>query len=230
MYGGPVAQSAIDRGHRLNQTDYVNIGRWVDVELKKRNVWVVLMPAGQYDCPFMRGIDSNPNWEMVFLDDTQRLYVDITTPKGKEVVNGILHGKIVYPGEFFKQLILAEKMLIYGKGENEKRLGLNSAIKAFEIKPSIVAMDLIIDAARTPSLSDEVKAFCEKCVEDFINNKNVYLAKDGYRGRIVSAILGCYYLKEWSAMSGDGERSRYYDNQGKEWRQEKEEIEMTKRW
>ncbi len=229
MYGGPIAESALEQGHQLNQRDYMNMGKWVDGELKKHDVWVVMMPAGQYDTPFMRGLDSSPNWEMAYLDEAQRLYVDISTQKGKDIINGIIPGKTVYPGEFFKQLILAEKMLVYGRGDNEKKLGLDNAMKAFEKRPSIVAMDLIINAGRAQSLSEEVKAFCEKCVDDFIKNREVYLTEDGYRGRIVSAILGCYYLRELSKR-GDNERFRYYDDKAEEWRQEKERIEMTKRW
>ncbi|GAI95254.1 unnamed protein product, partial [marine sediment metagenome] len=48
MFGGPLVQIARLRGHKLEDADYVEIGKWITERLKKRNVWVILMPAGQF--------------------------------------------------------------------------------------------------------------------------------------------------------------------------------------
>ena len=68
MSGGPTVARARARGRRLNSNDYREIGLWIDQRLKTHDVWVVMMPAGQFDRPLVRGLEHHPDWRLVFLN------------------------------------------------------------------------------------------------------------------------------------------------------------------
>ena len=60
MSGGPTVQSAMIR---KTTPDYAEVGRWVDEQLKKHDVWVVLMPLSDpevYNGPFVKGLSVIP--------------------------------------------------------------------------------------------------------------------------------------------------------------------------
>ncbi|GAH29311.1 unnamed protein product, partial [marine sediment metagenome] len=48
MSGGENVRIRQIRKQKLN---YTEIGEWIDKQLKKHNVWVVLMPTGQFNKP-----------------------------------------------------------------------------------------------------------------------------------------------------------------------------------
>ena len=119
MSGGPIVQSA---AIRKTTPDYVKVGQWIDEQLKKHDVWVILIPLSDpevYNGPFVKGIERNPNWPLVFFNNTEKLFIDITTPQGKELFEGISNGKTLYPDEFSKDLIIAYNML--GSSRKETR-------------------------------------------------------------------------------------------------------------
>ena len=97
MFGGPPVQEVRNRiGARKGKftaDDYRKIGRWMDKQLRKWEVWVVLMPAGQFTTPFVRGLEHNPNWRLIFFNNKQKLFVDIRTPQADELFKGIFNEK-----------------------------------------------------------------------------------------------------------------------------------------
>ena len=110
--GYDIVQAAQLRADMTGQTldqmftseDYAKIGQSISQELESRNVWVVLMPAAVYrqseQSPAyhtFKAFESDPNWALVFFNDGQKLYVDIRTPRGKELYEGIFEGKTIYP-------------------------------------------------------------------------------------------------------------------------------------
>ena len=121
---------------------------FIDKELKKRDVWVVLMPSNQFDKPFTRGIEHNPNWVLVFLGNKQKLFVDVTTPQGKKLWKGIFTGETVYPNDFCKNLIFAYHLSRSSNQKDAKKSALNFAIKAFNLYPSQTPLHEIILASR----------------------------------------------------------------------------------
>jgi len=89
MAGGPAVQIAKIRRQKL---DYAKIGQWVGDQLKKRDVWAALMPLSDpkvYNGPFVKGIERNGDWQLAFFNNKQKLFVDRTTPQGKELLEGI---------------------------------------------------------------------------------------------------------------------------------------------
>ena len=113
------------RGQSLTNDDYVKIGQWMDEQLKRHNVWVVLMPQSNCSMPprseyytktsyhALQGIERNQDWRVVFFNNKQRLFVDIRTPQGKALFDGIFDGKTIYPDDFSKNLILARNTLLF---------------------------------------------------------------------------------------------------------------------
>ncbi|MHC4498021.1 MAG: hypothetical protein ACYS21_02775 [Planctomycetota bacterium] len=105
MSGGEItAQFQADakaRKRKLGASEYKKIGNWLDKQFRKHEVWAVLMPAGQFDTPLVRGLQLNDKWSAVFVNNKQKLFVDIRTDRARELFQGISTGKTFYPDEFY---------------------------------------------------------------------------------------------------------------------------------
>jgi len=227
MVGGPVVKVA---RIRKMTPDYAEVGVWIDKQLKKRDVWVVLMPANQFDTPFVKGLEVNQNWALVFLNDKQKLFVDITTPQGKEVFEGVFNGKTLYPDDFSKNLIVAHSMLLFGKEQSVKKQGLDSAIKAFELNPSQTPMREIIFAARFPELRPLVVRFCKNYLDDFTRNENFYAKQHGYLHRVWSALVAIDYLRKVAQARANRDLVRFCDAQKKKYLSEQKPLRERMKW
>lgn len=227
MSGGPIVQSAMIR---RTAPDYVKVGQWIDEQLKKYDVWVVLMPLSDsevYNGPFVKGLEHNPNWPLVFFNNTEKLFVDVTTPQGEELFEGISNGKTLYPDEFTRNLIIAYHMFSPGK----RKQGLDFAIKAFNLYPSQAPMQIILplaqyDAELQPFISD----FCKSYFDEFAKDKSLYAKQDGYIHRIWAALLAGRYLQESAAKQGNTELVQFYDAKMKEYQSEQEPLQKKTRW
>ena len=90
------------RGQPITAADYASIGQYMDKQLRAYNVWVVLMPSAVFDDPdkqakyyAIKGLEHHPSWRLVFHNRRQRIYVDIRTPQGKELFDGIFDGSTI---------------------------------------------------------------------------------------------------------------------------------------
>jgi len=227
MSGGPAI-----RGARLRKIapDYAKVGEWTDKQLKRHNVWVVLMPANQFGSPFVRGLEANLNWPLVFLNDKQKLFVDITTPQGKELFEGVFNGKTLYPDDYSKNLIIAHNVLLFGKEKDAKKRALDFAIKAFALNPSQTPMQKIIFATRFPELRPLVNRFCKNYLDDFTKNKKFYAKQDGYFLRIWSAVTAVDYLQRIAKIQKNPNLVRFYDVKKKQYFNEQKPLRERKRW
>jgi len=43
------------------------------------------MPSGQFDKPLVKGLEHNENWQLVFLNNRQKIFVDVTNDKGRKI-------------------------------------------------------------------------------------------------------------------------------------------------
>jgi len=114
------------RRQSLSAADYEKIGRWMADKLKEHDVWVFLMPAAVYNDPeqknpyhVVKGLEHNSNWPLVFYNNEQKLFVDYTTPQGKELFDGIRTGKTIYPDDFHRSLIFAHNTLLFSVNQLE---------------------------------------------------------------------------------------------------------------
>jgi len=229
MSGGPAVQRAAIR--RI-APDYAEVGRWIGEQLKKYDVWVILLPLSDltvYRGPFLRGLGLNPDWQLVFIDDRQRLFVDITTPQGKELVEGIFNGKTLYTDEFAKDIIMAQRMLSVSDMAAKKQ-GFDFAVKAFDLQPSQVAMQMILATAKYAEMQPLVNDFCKNYFDDFTKNRELYAEQDGYLYRIWAALLSGRYLREEAVKQGNNELVKFYSTKTQEYEDEQAPLQREKRW
>ena len=117
------------------------------------------MPANQFSKPLVRGIERNKDWALIFFNNRQKLFIDMTTSQGKKLFDGIFNGKTVYPDKFSRNLILAYYHLRSGKKGATLQRALSLAIDAFKEQPSQAPIQQIIFASRFPELRPVVKKF-----------------------------------------------------------------------
>jgi hypothetical protein len=196
MFGGPVVQKARIRNQNLTVDDYVQTGEWLDRRLKQFKVWVVLMPRNQFDSPFVKGLEHSSSWRLVYLDDEQKLYVDISTPRGLELFNGIGDGSTIYPEGYYRDIMIAHNTLVFDSTAEQIARGLQCALGAFEKNPARLPTQLVqIYYERYPQFRPQIDAFWQKVLDDFHANKQKYLNSDGYSFRVVSALMAMGYLQ-----------------------------------
>ena len=232
MFGGPPVQEVRNRiGARKGKftaDDYRKIGRWMDKQLRKWEVWVVLMPAGQFNTPFVRGLEHNPNWRLIFFNNKQKLFVDIKTPQAGKLFKGINDDKTLYPDEFSKNLIIAH--ILFSKGQSVEQ-ALDLAIKAFELNPSQAPMQKIVfTAARHRKLIPRINKFCKDYFDDFEKNKDSWAKEDGYHHRIVAALVAVDYLRNLARKQNNKKLLADYNVKRQRYRRERSAILKTKRW
>jgi hypothetical protein len=215
----------------LTTSDYIKIGQSIDKELKEQGVWVSLMPAAEFDSLFVRALEHSPYWPIVFVNNKQKLFVDITTPQGKELFNGISNGKNIYPDRFSKDLTMAHTLILYGKDIAQKKRGLHYAIKAFNQYPSPApVMEIIVFAANFDELVPLVNDFCERYFDDFIKNKKLYEKQDAYRLKTEAARLVCVHLAREAQRQRNIKSAQFYSVKQEEFVHEREKIATKKKW
>jgi hypothetical protein len=231
MSGGPIVQSAQLRGHTLTGDDYKKIGEWTDQLLKRYKVWVVLMPAAQFDTAFAKGLEYHPGWRLVLVNNKDRLFVDYTTPQGKDLFEGIFAGKTLFPDEFCKNLTFAHNLLMLGKGVQAKQEGLDFAIKAYDINPSPAPMlEIVLIAARFNELKPRIDDFCKQVVEDFAKNHERYAKQHGYRLRIEAVRLACYNMENIARDQNNTASLNFYTSERSRCESERARISDEQRW
>lgn len=234
---------AASRGQDLTNDDYIKIGQWMDEQLRKYGVWLVLMPQSNCSMPprdeyytktsyhALQGIERNPNWRVVFFNDKQRLYVDITTPQGKALFDGIFDGKTLYPDDYHRNLICARSWLYYRIGILEKKKGFDFAVKAFELNESPAAMiEIILLASRFVEIRPHVQKFCEDYIKRFTDNEAKWANEDGYRDRLEAGRLAGYYLENVAQAQKNTELVNLYRALQSKYVSELIRVSQIKRW
>jgi len=231
MPGGPTVRSVKAKKRQFTSADYKKIGRWIDKQLKERDVWVVLMPAGQLSTPFVKGLEHHPDWRLILFNDKEKLFVDSRTPRAQELFEGIFDGKTRYPDDFSRNLIIAHHSLSPHKEKDVRKQGLDAAIKAFKLNPSQSPTLKIISAVRRfPELKPRVDEFWKNYFNDFAKNKNSWARQDGYHDKIVAALNAARYLRNIAKNQRDAVSVQLYDARIKEYNNERRRVVKTKAW
>ncbi|MBN1391255.1 MAG: hypothetical protein JW947_00455, partial [Sedimentisphaerales bacterium] len=217
MFGGDVVRKAQVRGQTLTETDLFEIGKWVNGEMKQRNVWVVLMPSGETDKPFVRGLEYNTDWRLVYLDDKQKLYVDITTPRGREIFDGIITGQTQYPYPATRNLMIANNMAVFRRDEQGIAAGTECVIKAMEERPSRIAINLLqIYYDSFPQARPRIDEFWERYLDDFLANEKQYINSDNFHYRTMGALVAINHMAPIVQSRKDEELMRLYASKSRE--------------
>jgi hypothetical protein len=234
MTGGPTVQITLQRARamgqemRLTADDYRSIGAWMDQQLKRYNVWVVLMPAAQFDTPSVKGLEYNPFWRVVLINNKSEMFVDINTPSGRELYDGIFTGKTLFPDEFCRSVTIAHNLLSFGR---EVEQGLDFAIDAYNINPSPAPMiEIVLLAARFGELKSRIDDFCKKVVDDFVKNRDQYTKENGYRLRIEAVRLACMHSERVARAEKNTELEKFYDDEIAKCEKERNRLSDEQRW
>jgi len=207
MAGGRVTHEILERvrlkGGDVTAADYEQIGQWMDEQLtaEENNVWIVLMPAvvfGSRDKAShhtIGALERHPHWRVVFLNNRQKLLVDMRTPQGKKLFDGIFTGETVYPDEYHKNLISAYNWRMHRQDAIGKKKGLDYAIKAFNSSPSPVPMLEVLAFARFHELRRRVDRFCEDYCDLYAENQDDWDHQDGCSLRTQAVRIACGHLK-----------------------------------
>ncbi|MBN2456312.1 MAG: hypothetical protein JXB29_07250, partial [Sedimentisphaerales bacterium] len=230
MTGGPAAQNAKTRRRQLTTNDYIKIGGWTAMVLKKQNVWIALMPRGQFNSTFVKALETNPDWQLVFLNNKQKIFVDTTTDRGRQLFDGIFNGETIYPDQFSKNLIMGHNMFILGKTEAEKKQGMELLVKAFRSKPSPMPMDRILSCAESPQFIPYINGFCENYLDEFETKKKAYVKENGYYNRITAAMLASDYLHLIAGRQNDQEQARLYAAKKRDYENEQRKMFENTVW
>ena len=70
------------------------------------------MPDLQFDKPFTLALEYSTDWRIVYIDDKQKLFVDVTSPKGMALYQGMFTGKTVYPNEYLAEMAVGHNLLM----------------------------------------------------------------------------------------------------------------------
>ena len=222
MSGGRITYDIIQRtqlrGQEPTAADYRAIGKWMDEQLSSRDVWLVMMPSAVYNDPernnyyhATRGIENDPNWPLVFFNNKQKIFVNVKTPRGKELFEGIFTGKTIYPDQFHQNLIRAHTWLLYHREPDKKKEGLKFVFDAFNAKPSQTPMmEIILLATNFVELRSDITEFCTDYVRKFDEQKENWLKEDGYRQKIESARLASFHMERIARSQGNTELMNFY--------------------
>jgi hypothetical protein len=230
MAGGPAVREAKRDKRKLTDADYAEIGLWVDEQFKKYNVSVVLMPSSTFHRPVVKAIERHSDWRLVFLNNTHKLFVDITTTQGKQLRDGIFSGKTIYTDDFHKNLIMAHSLLRSQAPPAEREKGLDFAVAAFELNPSAAPMQEILSAAKFAEFKPRVNDFCRTWFDNFTQNKDIWAGQSGYHHRIMAALNASSYLQGLAKKQEDREQAEFYAARIKQYKNERKLIIKDKRW
>lgn len=225
--GDQIALAAKARGRGLTNREYMAIGNLITEELRKDDVWVVLMPLNvRGEDKILSSLEIHPDWAIVFYNDKQKIIVDIKTHQGAALYSGMGNGTTKYPNEFSRRLTLAHNLLSRRPAQQAvQQVGLENAVVAMQLNPSQEAMIEVLAARET--LGEEVFAFCKHYVNDFIENKDTYAKEDGYLKRIASAAQADSFVVRTIA---DGQQKFKYEEQLSEWAKEARKINQDYVW
>jgi hypothetical protein len=221
----------------------------MDAQLRKHDVWVVLMPQSRYTRPrpseyygatsyhALQGLERNLDWRLVFINNKQRLYVNIKTPQGKALYDGIFDGSTVYPDEFHSNLIRAHCWLFYSRTTDKKKgfefgvKGFDFAKKAFELNQSPTPMlEIILLVPGIDQLKPQVQKFCEDYIRRFTENGFEWAKEDGYRNRVEAARLAGFYLENIAKARKNTELMKFYQDHQSQCVSELIRLSQIKRW
>jgi len=188
------------------------------------------MPNNQFDKPLVQGLIYDPDWRIVFMNNKQKLLVDVRSDKGKELYQGMFTQKLIYPDEFSANLSLGHNLLEF-KDPVQKRQGLELVKKAFELNPSPGPMlDMLLIAGSFAEFGAEVDAFCVDYATKFEENKAEWSRQDGYNHRLEAARLAMLRLERVAKAQGNAEAAKTCADRMNAYLRERNRISARKRW
>jgi hypothetical protein len=187
--GSRLEAAARARRRKLTKQEYLAIGNELTKELRKKenDVWAVLMPLNVKAGIILQSLEEHPDWELAFYNDKQKLYVDITTEQGKNLIAGIFDGTTKFPDSYSKHLTMAHILTGRATTQEEAKAGLSVAIEAMNENPTQLAVLEVLSAGKFKSLLPTVVSVCKQYYDKFLERKDEVLKKDGFLNKYAAA-------------------------------------------
>lgn len=227
MAGGPYVKVARSRNSEI---PYDEVAGWLEKQMENHNVWIAMMPQNQFDTPFVKGLLKSGKWFEVFVNDKQKIFVNIETERGKKLFNGILNGSTKYPDQFHTLLNKGYILLRYINDNKAKRNGLELLRQTLDIKPTRTAMMQIVSVSNFEGLGSRIVQICSQYLDDFNDNRDEYIKESGYHDRLVVALIASNYLNRIYQQQGKNELAQQYQKMYEIYMQENSEIKEYIKW
>ncbi len=221
--GGPVIKRLADAGKELTDQSFADVGKWINEQLTKDQVWVILMPTSEVPYPgmpakeiqsnpshyFIKAIQTQPNWALAYLDDFQYLYIRTDTEAGKNLLRQVLSDEAKFPTEFSRNLTLATLYFQTGKEEYAAR-GFEHARQAFALEANQAsALRMVYEARRYASVRQKAEEILRDYLDDFLDQMPIYANQGGYTNRLVAARIAANGLITGFQNSDPSRSARY---------------------
>ena len=204
--GGPPARKAIRKHGKIPPEQMKEVAKWIDKQLKRNNVWTVLMPYAQENSTFMKALRAAKNWRTAYIDLTWRadkvsargqvLLVDTDTPQGQTLIDNILKDKIVFHDAYSKNLTTATVIM---ETQYSKRYGdlYKLAKGALDEHLCPFSVQLMGRVAGIIQFRENVVEDFKFLTADFVQNQTSYLNEDGSILHIVAVDNAARYLAKF---------------------------------
>jgi hypothetical protein len=230
LSGGPIPSAAARAGRTLTGKDYVEIGNWISKQLRKYDVWVVLMPDLQFDKAFTMALEYSTEWRIVYVDDKQKLFVDVLSPQGMALYQGMFTGKTRYPNDYLAEMAVGHNLLMAPDSEQKKK-GLEYIAKALQDCPTPAPMvEILFLGMQSPELWPRIDDICQQYVEDFEEHKATYARQDGYNMRLQAARLALTRLEQKAKAAKDTKSAQTFRTRIDQYRVEIDRLAQQKKW
>jgi hypothetical protein len=229
LSGGPIPSAAARAGRTLTGKDYVQVSSWISEQLRKYGVWVVLMPDLQFDKTFTIALEYSTDWRIVYIDDKQKMFVDVLSPKGMALYQGMFTGKTGYPNDYLAEMAVGHNLLF--RDSEQKKKGLEYLVKALKDNPTPAPMvEMLFIGLQSAELRPRIDDVCQQYVEDFEDHKDTYARQDGYNMRLHAARLALARLEQMAKAKNDAQSAQTFRARIDQYKVEIDQLALQKKW
>ncbi|AQT69006.1 hypothetical protein STSP2_02184 [Anaerohalosphaera lusitana] len=240
LYGGGTRLAyKLRRSGRMADADQLRkIGDALDEEMKKRDIWVLLLPEREFrpeSNPYRvnylpKALPRHPNWQLAYADPHQIMYVDISTDQGRKLVAGAINGTTEFPTELSKQLTLA-RLKSGQRNPAARRRAFEHAMQAFEINAEPATAGLLYNLALNHrELRDSIATEMRSFLEEFEKNKLMLKNQDGYGERLAAASLSAALLADIYKRQQQPDLADEYKQLNEKFKAEQGELISKIKW
>ena len=204
LSGGELGQqikSLVIQGKRsyvFSKDEKKQMGDDVQMLLDKYDVWLVLMPKSQFRLPLMQGIEQLGNWRLVYYDGSQKMLADVNKPAGRELWIKSQSGQTIYPSRWNELImqVLLDRSRAINKAESFAKLA-----EAFEISDSPIVFNMLLNIGDSDH-ERNIFELARSIADNYTNNREQILQNDGYKMKMISAMMSAGYVASKGHMYG----------------------------
>lgn len=227
--GGPAEGGLPSDRPAQAKMDDRSIGEWIDRQLAARGIWIVMALDFRFEAPtrfLADALEKHPDWKPAFYDGDQRVLVRYSDARGKKLYDDVLLGTARFPSEYSRAMTAAYALVRLDDGACVER-GLQSALSAFEAKPSPEALLLAFRALGREEHKTRVDQACRDWLAKFERDQSASAKKGGYGTRLAAAVTAVDYVIR---ISPDAAEQRRWAERRGQWLAEIKKLGARQRW